>query len=144
MANPIFTEGLQTTVALATNAWAAQGTPADLCGHSNFEPNYGTADEKTLDTYCDGKEVVYGSINPGTFTVTFEKYDPKDAGQKLINDAPKNAKILFEVTFEDGSKVTYKLVKKNKIKEQPAKANIVVQGTWEAGLIGEGEWTLAP
>lgn len=143
MANPIFTEGLETTVALADDSWAIKGVAVDLCGHSNFEPTYGSADEKTIDTYCDGKEVVYGSDNPGTFTVTFEKYDPKDEGQALINSAPKNSKMLYTVTFGNGDKVTYKLIKKNKIREQPAKANIVVQGTVEMGLIGEGDWVLA-
>lgn len=142
--NIIFTAGAVTTIAMADESWVAQGTPKIMCGHDNFEPNFGAPDEQTIDSYCNGKVPLYGTENPGTLTVNYSNYDPRDEGQKAVNDAPRNAKMLYTVEFDNGDKVVYKVVKKSKIKEQPALSNINIRGTLEMGLVGEGTWTLAP
>lgn len=142
--NIIYTAGAITTIALADEAWAIQGLAKTLCGHDNFEPNFGAPDEQVIDSYCAGKVPLYGTENPGTLTANFSNYDPRDEGQKLVNEAPRNSKMLYTVEFENGDKVVYRVIKKSKIKEQPALSNINIRGTLEMGLVGEGEWTLKP
>ena len=82
--------------------------------------------------------------NEGTVDINFKVLDEKDAGQKLIEDAPLNARIQIVLDFTNGKKFTFETRKKQETSGSVTLADIVVNGSVQLGLIGKPVKTSTP
>ena len=137
--------GLITTVQLYGNTGALAGTAVNLCGHDSITWEVGTPDEVDITTFCDTDKVnESGMSNEGTLDINFKLLDEKDVGQKLIEDAPLNARIQIVLDFTNGKKITFKTRKKQETSGSVTLADIVVNGSIQLGLIGKPVKTSTP
>ena len=137
--------GLITTVQLYNDTGALAGTAVNLCGHDSTTWEVGTADEVDITTFCDLDKVnESGMSNEGTLDINFKLLDEKDVGQKLIEDAPLNARIQIVLDFTNGKKITFKTRKKQETSGSVTLADIVVNGSIQLGLIGKPVKTSTP
>ena len=138
MAKKTNTVGLITTVQLYNDTGALAGTAVNLCGHDSITWEVGTPDEVDITTFCDLDKVnESGMSNEGTLDINFKLLDEKDVGQKLIEDAPLNARIQIVLDFTNGKKITFKTRKKQETSGSVTLADIVVNGSVQLGLIGK-------
>ena len=138
MAKKTNTMGLITTVQLYNDTGALAGTAINLCGHDSITWEVGTPDEVDITTFCDLDKVnESGMSNEGTLDINFKLLDEKDVGQKLIEDAPLNARIQIVLDFTNGKKITFKTRKKQETSGSVTLADIVVNGSIQLGLIGK-------
>ena len=137
--------GLITTVQLYGNTGALAGTAVNLCGHDSITWEVGAPDEVDITTFCDLDKVnESGMSNEGTLDINFKLLDEKDVGQKLIEDAPLNARIQIVLDFTNGKKITFETRKKQETSGSVTLADIVVNGSIQLGLIGEPVKTSTP
>ena len=137
--------GLITTVQLYNDTGALAGTAVSLCGHDSITWEVGTPDEVDITTFCDLDKVnESGMSNKGTLDINFKLLDEKDVGQKLIEDAPLNARIQIVLDFTNGKKITFKTRKKQETSGSVTLADIVVNGSVQLGLIGKPVKTSTP
>ena len=137
--------GLITTVQLYNDTGALAGTATNLCGHDSITWEVGTPDEVDITTFCDLDKVnESGMSNEGTLDINFKLLDEKDVGQKLIEDAPLNARIQIVLDFTNGKKITFKTRKKQETSGSVTLADIVVNGSIQLGLIGKPVKTSTP
>ena len=137
--------GLITTVQLYNDTGALAGTATNLCGHDSITWEVGTPDEVDITTFCDLDKVnESGMSNEGTLDINFKLLDEKDVGQKLIEDAPLNARIQIVLDFTNGKKITFKTRKKQETSGSVTLADIVVNGSVQLGLIGKPVKTSTP
>lgn len=137
--------GLITTVQLYNDTGALAGTAVNLCGHDSITWEVGTPDEVDITTFCDLDKVnESGMSNEGTLDINFKLLDEKDVGQKLIEDAPLNARIQIVLDFTNGKKITFKTRKKQETSGSVTLADIVVNGSVQLGLIGKPVKTSTP
>ena len=137
--------GLITTVQLYGNTGALAGTAVNLCGHDSITWEVGTPDEVDITTFCDTDKVnESGMSNEGTLDINFKLLDEKDVGQKLIEDAPLNARIQIVLDFTNGKKITFETRKKQETSGSVTLADIVVNGSIQLGLIGKPVKTSTP
>jgi hypothetical protein len=145
MAKKTNTMGLITTVQLHNDTGALAGTAVNLCGHDSITWEVGTPDEVDITTFCDLDKVnESGMSNEGTLDINFKLLDEKDVGQKLIEDAPLNARIQIVLDFTNGKKITFKTRKKQETSGSVTLADIVVNGSVQLGLIGKPVKTSTP
>lgn len=145
MAKKTNTMGLITTVQLYNNTGALAGTAVNLCGHDSITWEVGTPDEVDITTFCDLDKVnESGMSNEGTLDINFKLLDEKDVGQKLIEDAPLNARIQIVLDFTNGKKITFETRKKQETSGSVTLADIVVNGSIQLGLIGKPVKTSKP
>ena len=145
MAKKTNTMGLITTVQLYNDTGALAGTAVNLCGHDSITWEVGTPDEVDITTFCDLDKVnESGMSNEGTLDINFKLLDEKDVGQKLIEDAPLNARIQIVLDFINGKKITFKTRKKQETSGSVTLADIVVTGSVQLGLIGKPVKTSTP
>mgnify|MGYP003586906926 FL=1 len=145
MAKKTNTMGLITTVQLYNDTGALAGTAVNLCGHDSITWEVGTPDEVDITTFCDLDKVnESGMSNEGTLDINFKLLDEKDVGQKLIEDAPLNARIQIVLDFTNGKKITFKTRKKQETSGSVTLADIVVNGSVQLGLIGKPVKTSTP
>ena len=145
MAKKTNTMGLITTVQLYNDTGALAGTAVNLCGHDSITWEVGTPDEVDITTFCDLDKVnESGMSNEGTLDINFKLLDEKDVGQKLIEDAPLNARIQIVLDFTNGKKITFKTRKKQETSGSVTLADIVVNGSIQLGLIGKPLKTSTP
>ena len=145
MAKKTNTMGLITTVQLYNDTGALAGTAVNLCGHDSITWEVGTPDEVDITTFCDLDKVnESGMSNEGTLDINFKLLDEKDVGQKLIEDAPLNARIQIVLDFTNGKKITFKTRKKQETSGSVTLADIVVNGSIQLGLIGNPGKTSTP
>ena len=137
--------GLITTVQLYDDKGALAGTAVNLCGHDSITWEVGTPDEVDITTFCDLDKVnESGMSNEGTLDINFKLLDEKDVGQKLIEDAPLNARIQIVLDFTNSKKITFKTRKKQETSGSVTLADIVVNGSIQLGLIGKPVKTSTP
>ena len=137
--------GLITTVQLKGANGSLTGTAVNLCGHDSITWEVGTPDEVDITTFCDLDKVnESGMSNEGTLDINFKLLDEKDVGQKLIEDAPLNARIQIVLDFTNGKKITFKTRKKQETSGSVTLADIVVNGSIQLGLIGKPVKTSTP
>ena len=137
--------GLITTVQLKGVNGSLTGTAVNLCGHDSITWEVGTPDEVDITTFCDLDKVnESGMSNEGTLDINFKLLDEKDVGQKLIEDAPLNARIQIVLDFTNGKKITFKTRKKQETSGSVTLADIVVNGSIQLGLIGKPVKTSTP
>ena len=137
--------GLITTVQLYNDTGALAGTAVNLCGHDSITWEVGTPDEVDITTFCDLDKVnESGMSNEGTLDINFKLLDEKDVGQKLIEEAPLNARIQIVLDFTNGKKITFKTRKKQETSGSVTLADIVVNGSIQLGLIGKPVKTSTP
>ena len=145
MAKKTNTMGLITTVQLYDDMGALAGTAKNLCGHDSITWEVGTPDEVDITTFCDTDKVnESGMSNEGTLDINFKLLDEKDVGQKLIEDAPLNARIQIVLDFTNGKKITLETRKKQETSGSVTLADIVVNGSIQLGLIGNPVKTSTP
>ena len=145
MAKKTNTMGLITTVQLYNDTGALAGTAVNLCGHDSITWEVGTPDEVDITTFCDLDKVnESGMSNEGTLDINFKLLDEKDVGQKLIEEAPLNARIQIVLDFTNGKKITFKTRKKQETSGSVTLADIVVNGSIQLGLIGKPVKTSTP
>ena len=145
MAKKTNTMGLITTVQLYNDTGALAGTAVNLCGHDSITWEVGTPDEVDITTFCDLDKVnESGMSNEGTLDINFKLLDEKDVGQKLIEDAPLNARIQIILDFTNGKKITFETRKKQETSGSVTLADIVVNGSIQLGLIGKPVKTSTP
>ena len=145
MAKKTNTMGLITTVQLYDDKGALAGTAVNLCGHDSITWEVGTPDEVDITTFCDLDKVnESGMSNEGTLDINFKLLDEKDVGQKLIEDAPLNARIQIVLDFTNGKKITFKTRKKQETSGSVTLADIVINGSIQLGLIGKPVKTSTP
>ena len=145
MAKKTNTMGLITTVQLYDDMGALAGTAKNLCGHDSITWEVGTPDEVDITTFCDTDKVnESGMSNEGTLDINFKLLDEKDVGQKLIEDAPLNARIQIVLDFTNGKKITFETRKKQETSGSVTLADIVVNGSIQLGLIGKPVKTSTP
>ena len=145
MAKKTNTMGLITTVQLKGAGGALTGTAVNLCGHDSITWEVGTPDEVDITTFCDLDKVnESGMSNEGTLDINFKLLDEKDVGQKLIEDAPLNARIQIVLDFTNGKKITFETRKKQETSGSVTLADIVVNGSIQLGLIGKPVKTSTP
>lgn len=145
MAKKTNTMGLITTVQLYNDTGALAGTAVNLCGHDSITWEVGTPDEVDITTFCDLDKVnESGMSNEGTLDINFKLLDEKDVGQKLIEDAPLNARIQIVLDFTNGKKITFETRKKQETSGSVTLADIVVNGSIQLGLIGKPVKTSTP
>ena len=138
MAKKTNTMGLITTVQLKGAGGTLTGTAVNLCGHDSITWEVGTPDEVDITTFCDTDKVnESGMSNEGTLDINFKLLDEKDVGQKLIEDAPLNARIQIVLDFINGKKITFETRKKQETSGSVTLADIVVNGSIQLGLIGK-------
>lgn len=137
--------GLITTVQLKGANGSLTGTAVNLCGHDSITWEVGTPDEVDITTFCDLDKVnESGMSNEGTLDINFKLLDEKDVGQKLIEDAPLNARIQIVLDFTNGKKITFETRKKQETSGSVTLADIVVNGSIQLGLIGKPVKTSTP
>ena len=137
--------GLITTVQLKGAGGTLTGTAVKLCGHDSITWEVGTPDEVDITTFCDLDKVnESGMSNEGTLDINFKLLDEKDVGQKLIEDAPLNARIQIILDFINGKKITLETRKKQETSGSVTLADIVVNGSIQLGLIGKPVKTSTP
>ena len=137
--------GLITTVQLKGAGGTLTGTAVKLCGHDSITWEVGTPDEVDITTFCDLDKVnESGMSNEGTLDINFKLLDEKDVGQKLIEDAPLNARIQIVLDFTNGKKITFETRKKQETSGSVTLADIVVNGSIQLGLIGKPVKTSTP
>ena len=137
--------GLITTVQLKGAGGTLTGTAVKLCGHDSSTWEVGTPDEVDITTFCDLDKVnESGMSNEGTLDINFKLLDEKDVGQKLIEDAPLNARIQIILDFTNGKKITFETRKKQETSGSVTLADIVVNGSIQLGLIGKPVKTSTP
>ena len=137
--------GLITTVQLKGAGGTLTGTAVNLCGHDSITWEVGTPDEVDITTFCDLDKVnESGMSNEGTLDINFKLLDEKDVGQKLIEEAPLNARIQIVLDFTNGKKITFKTRKKQETSGSVTLADIVVNGSIQLGLIGKPVKTSTP
>lgn len=137
--------GLITTVQLKGANGSLTGTAVNLCGHDSITWEVGTPDEVDITTFCDLDKVnESGMSNEGTLDINFKLLDEKDVGQKLIEDAPLNARIQIILDFTNGKKITFETRKKQETSGSVTLADIVVNGSIQLGLIGKPVKTSTP
>ena len=137
--------GLITTVQLKGAGGTLTGTAVNLCGHDSITWEVGTPDEVDITTFCDLDKVnESGMSNEGTLDINFKLLDEKDVGQKLIEDAPLNARIQIVLDFTNGKKITFETRKKQETSGSVTLADIVVNGSVQLGLIGKPVKTSTP
>ena len=137
--------GLITTVQLYNDTGALAGTAVNLCGHDSITWEVGTPDEVDITTFCDLDKVnESGMSNEGTLDINFKLLDEKDVGQKLIEDAPLNARIQIVLDFTNGKTITFETRKKQETSGSVTLADIVVNGSIQLGLIGKPVKTSTP
>lgn len=145
MAAKTNTMGLITTVQLKGAGGTLTGTAVKLCGHDSITWEVGTPDEVDITTFCDLDKVnESGMSNEGTLDINFKLLDEKDVGQKLIEDAPLNARIQIVLDFTNGKKITFETRKKQETSGSVTLADIVVNGSIQLGLIGKPLKTSTP
>ena len=145
MAKKTNTMGLITTVQLKGAGGTLTGTAVNLCGHDSITWEVGTPDEVDITTFCDLDKVnESGMSNEGTLDINFKLLDEKDVGQKLIEDAPLNARIQIILDFTNGKKITFETRKKQETSGSVTLADIVVNGSIQLGLIGKLVKTSTP
>ena len=145
MAKKTNTMGLITTVQLKGANGSLTGTAVNLCGHDSIIWEVGTPDEVDITTFCDTDKVnESGMSNEGTLDINFKLLDEKDVGQKLIEDAPLNARIQIVLDFTNGKKITFETRKKQETSGSVTLADIVVNGSIKFGLIGKPVKTSTP
>ena len=145
MATKTNTMGLITTVQLKGAGGTLTGTAVKLCGHDSITWEVGTPDEVDITTFCDLDKVnESGMSNEGTLDINFKLLDEKDVGQKLIEDAPLNARIQIILDFINGKKITLETRKKQETSGSVTLADIVVNGSIQLGLIGKPVKTSTP
>ena len=145
MAKKTNTMGLITTVQLKGANGSLTGTAVNLCGHDSITWEVGTPDEVDITTFCDLDKVnESGMSNEGTLDINFKLLDEKDVGQKLIEDAPLNARIQIVLDFTNGKKITFETRKKQETSGSVTLADIVVNGSIQLGLIGKPVKTSTP
>lgn len=145
MAKKTNTMGLITTVQLKGAGGTLTGTAVNLCGHDSITWEVGTPDEVDITTFCDLDKVnESGMSNEGTLDINFKLLDEKDVGQKLIEDAPLNARIQIVLDFTNGKKITFETRKKQETSGSVTLADIVVNGSIQLGLIGKPVKTSTP
>ena len=145
MATKTNTMGLITTVQLYDDKGALAGAAVNLCGHDSITWEVGTPDEVDITTFCDTDKVnESGMSNEGTLDINFKLLDEKDVGQKLIEDAPLNARIQIVLDFINGKKITFETRKKQETSGSVTLADIVVNGSIQLGLIGKPVKTNKP
>ena len=145
MATKTNTMGLITTVQLKGAGGTLTGTAVKLCGHDSITWEVGTPDEVDITTFCDLDKVnESGMSNEGTLDINFKLLDEKDVGQKLIEDAPLNARIQIILDFTNGKKITFETRKKQETSGSVTLADIVVNGSIQLGLIGKPLKTSTP
>lgn len=145
MATKTNTMGLITTVQLKGANGSLTGTAVNLCGHDSITWEVGTPDEVDITTFCDLDKVnESGMSNEGTLDINFKLLDEKDVGQKLIEDAPLNARIQIVLDFTNGKKITFETRKKQETSGSVTLADIVVNGSIQLGLIGKPVKTSTP
>ena len=145
MATKTNTMGLITTVQLKGAGGTLTGTAVKLCGHDSITWEVGTPDEVDITTFCDLDKVnESGMSNEGTLDINFKLLDEKDVGQKLIEDAPLNARIQIILDFTNGKKITFETRKKQETSGSVTLADIVVNGSVQLGLIGKPVKTSTP
>ncbi len=145
MATKTNTMGLITTVQLKGAGGTLTGTAVKLCGHDSITWEVGTPDEVDITTFCDLDKVnESGMSNEGTLDINFKLLDEKDVGQKLIEDAPLNARIQIILDFTNGKKITFETRKKQETSGSVTLADIVVSGSVQLGLIGKPVKTSTP
>ena len=145
MAKKTNTMGLITTVQLKGANGSLTGTAVNLCGHDSITWEVGTPDEVDITTFCDLDKVnESGMSNEGTLDINFKLLDEKDVGQKLIEDAPLNARIQIVLDFTNGKKITFETRKKQETSGSVTLADIVVNGSVQLGLIGKPLKTSTP
>ena len=145
MATKTNTMGLITTVQLKGAGGTLTGTAVKLCGHDSITWEVGTPDEVDITTFCDLDKVnESGMSNEGTLDINFKLLDEKDVGQKLIEDAPLNARIQIVLDFTSGKKITFETRKKQETSGSVTLADIVVNGSIQLGLIGKPVKTSTP
>ena len=145
MATKTNTMGLITTVQLRGAGGTLTGTAVKLCGHDSITWEVGTPDEVDITTFCDLDKVnESGMSNEGTLDINFKLLDEKDVGQKLIEDAPLNARIQIILDFTNGKKITFETRKKQETSGSVTLADIVVNGSIQLGLIGKPVKTSTP
>ena len=137
--------GLITTVQLKGANGSLTGTAVNLCGHDSITWEVGTPDEVDITTFCDTDKVnESGMSNEGTLDINFKLLDEKDVGQKLIEDAPLNARIQIVLDFTNGKKITFETRKKQETSGSVTLADVVVNGSIQFGLIGKPVKTSTP
>ena len=145
MAKKTNTMGLITTVQLKGAGGTLTGTAVNLCGHDSITWEVGTPDEVDITTFCDLDKVnESGMSNEGTLDINFKLLDEKDVGQKLIEDAPLNARIQIILDFTNGKKITFETRKKQETSGSVTLTDIVVNGSIQFGLIGKPLKTSTP
>ena len=145
MAKKTNTMGLITTVQLKGAGGTLTGSAVNLCGHDSITWEVGTPDEVDITTFCDLDKVnESGMSNEGTLDINFKLLDEKDVGQKLIEDAPLNARIQIILDFTNGKKITFETRKKQETSGSVTLADIVVNGSIQLGLIGKPVKTSTP
>ena len=145
MATKTNTMGLITKVQLKGANGSLTGTAVNLCGHDSITWEVGTPDEVDITTFCDLDKVnESGMSNEGTLDINFKLLDEKDVGQKLIEDAPLNARIQIVLDFTNGKKITFETRKKQETSGSVTLADIVVNGSIQLGLIGKPVKTSTP
>ena len=145
MATKTNTMGLITTVQLKGAGGTLTGTAVKLCGHDSITWEVGTPDEVDITTFCDLDKVnESGMSNEGTLDINFKLLDEKDVGQKLIEEAPLNARIQIVLDFTNGKKITFETRKKQETSGSVTLADIVVNGSIQLGLIGKPLKTSTP
>ena len=145
MATKTNTMGLITTVQLKGAGGTLTGTAVKLCGHDSITWEVGTPDEVDITTFCDLDKVnESGMSNEGTLDINFKLLDEKDVGQKLIEDAPLNARIQIVLDFTNGKKITFETRKKQETSGSVTLADIVVNGSIQLVIIGQPLKTSTP
>ena len=145
MATKTNTMGLITTVQLKGANGSLTGAAVNLCGHDSITWEVGTPDEVDITTFCDTDKVnESGMSNEGTLDINFKLLDEKDVGQKLIEEAPLNARIQIVLDFTNGKKITFETRKKQETSGSVTLADVVVNGSIQFGLIGKPVKTSTP
>lgn len=94
------------------------GDTKQLCGADSISYSDGGVEEKDVTDFCDAasgfRRKLAGLREPGSLSVNLIRYDPKQEGQKMLHDAPPNAKFKMSITgIGDDDTLTLFVKKKN-------------------------------
>lgn len=119
-ARPIDVKGASLTITPFNddeNTWSSETIA--LCGVDTIAYSDGSTDDKDVTDFCAAakgqREKIAGLKEPGSLSLNIIKFDPKQVGQKWLNDAPVNKRFKLTVQIavgEEHETLTLELKKK--------------------------------
>lgn len=142
-ANVIDVSGLSFTIQKeADSGW---GDETDLCGADTLSISPGSYEVKDVTDFCSivngVREKRRGAKEPDKLSINFIKFDPFQAGQKLLYDSPVDTKFKCKIVIADDYEVDF-IIQKAANPTKEIKAGEIVSGSIEVDMITEDKWSM--